>query len=93
MKGFSFKKILEFIKEKKAIFITIGIVIVVAIGLIIASSIMGSSSVKLKSEAFQLDEKTSIEAGTVSGGGTHLGDNYYGECRHSIRGVRTVTEQ
>ena len=30
---------------------------------------------------------------TVSGGGTHLGDNYYGECRHSIRGVRTVTEQ
>lgn len=30
---------------------------------------------------------------TVSGGGSHQGDNYYGECRHGIRGVRTVSAQ
>ena len=29
----------------------------------------------------------------ISGGGGHVGDNYYGDCRHGIRGVRTVTAQ
>ena len=65
MKDFSFKKVLAFIKKKKSIFITLGIVIVVAIGLTIASSIMNSSRVSLNSAPFQLDEDTAIEAGTV----------------------------
>ena len=71
MKGFSFKNILACVKKKKSIFIALGIAVVVAIGLIIASSIMGSSSVTLKNEAIKLDENTTIEAGTVSGGGRH----------------------
>ena len=71
MKDFSFKKILAYVKKKKPIFITIAIVIAVAIGLSVASSIMGSSRVTVKSEAFRLDEKTALEAGTVSGGGRY----------------------
>jgi len=71
MKDFSFKKVLAFIKKKKSIFITLGIVIVVAIGLTVASSIMNSSKVSLTSEKFSLDETTAIDAGTVSGGGRY----------------------
>ena len=69
MKGFSFKKVLDFVKKKKSIFIALGIAIVVAIGLSIASSIMNSSKVSLHSEKYQLDAETSIDAGSVSGGG------------------------
>ena len=69
MKKFSIKGILAFVKKKKSIFIALGIAIVVVIGLSIASSIMGSSTISLKSELLELDEKTQIEMGTVSGGG------------------------
>jgi len=71
MKDFSFKKVLDFIKKKKSIFITLGIVIVVAIGLTVASSIMNSSKVSLSSEKYKVDAETSVDAGTVSGGGRY----------------------
>jgi len=71
MKGFSFKKVLAFVKKKKSIFITLGIVVVVAIGLSIASSIMGSSRVSLNSDPFVLPDESTVEAGTVSGGGRY----------------------